>query len=248
MSREHLQEIASLVKEKEPRILWYRSLKYVKEDQPEDTELGEDDPCLGNFDPEKCSKMMWTLNQARKNHTAPFEIPGTRGQRNNPVWRGERAIRATASSCKRMLGLSKESAKIDFCRSHIWGLNFVMTYAMRYGIEHEDEARQAYLTKIQLVDPEAEVEETGSWENPQYPMLSCSPDGFTTTPNLNEKVLLEIKCLSHEHVDPAKFHETMTSEQCKSYYLKKNAGRRCGSEGEPCILLSSADVARYFGF
>jgi len=220
MPREHVQKFVSSLKERGQKTLWYRLLRFVEDDEPEGS-VSDEDARLTDFDTRKCSRLLWEKNQVRKTHTAPFEIPNTKNQRRSPTWQKERAIRCTASTCKRILGLTEESAKINFLRQHVWGLDRIETYAMRYGIEHEDEAREAYLEKIRRIDPKIEVEVTGAWEHPKFPMLLCSPDGIVKSPGMIETILLEIKCLSLTHVNPAKFYETMSPEQCKSYYLKK---------------------------
>lgn len=56
---------------------------------------------------------------------------------------------------------------------------------MRYGSEHEPEARDIYATKHGV-----EVTEVGSIQHPDLPGFSCSPDGLVVSTNSG----IEIKC------------------------------------------------------
>ena len=135
------------------------------------------------------------------------------------MYRREKAIRCTASSCKTPLGLRKESAKIRYLRSNVWFLDKFSTWATRYGIENEPRARQAYLTKMKEKDEDATVIECGLWINPKYPQLGCSPDGILRSPLLG-RILLEIKCLTLTHINP-EFFEDMSDDKLRRFYLKR---------------------------
>ena len=174
---------------------------------------------------EKCSEFLWLLNQVRKRESTPYEVPGTEGQRKSDVWHLERRYRCTASSCKEVLGLHKDSAKIRYLRNHVWGKsNFRPTWNMQYGIDHEDEARNDYEKKVRNYDPDAFVVKCGLWINPMYPQLCCSPDGLVITSS-GERILLEIKCLTLTYVDPEKFEELMPPEKQKNFYLHRLPGK-----------------------
>lgn len=92
---------------------------------------------------------------------------------------------------------------------------------MQYGIDHEDEAREKY-TEIMQQSEAVQVEEQGVWVNPKYPGLSCSPDGIVGSPELQEKILLKIKVICAENVNPKQFEKFMTKEQQQAFYLKRD--------------------------
>ena len=167
---------------------------------------------------------MWTLNQARKNHTGPYEIEGTRGQRENAQWLRIRSWYCGGSVSQTITGLTKESAKIAFLRKHVHRLDRdKITPAMQTGIDNEGAARAKYTEIMQRSEPDLEVHETGSWGNPKYPALSCSPDALVWSPVLGVWILLEIKILTLDHVNPKRFWETMTKKQLGGFYLVKDS-------------------------
>jgi len=117
-----------------------------------------------------------------------------------------------------LLGLQRQSAVVRELQSHVWGMHTtMMIWQMKSGIEHEDEAREAYTELVKRMDPEAVViGNCGLWVNPKYTMLCCSPDGFLESPSTG-RVLLEIKCLTMTYVDPQRFKELMPEDEQKNF-------------------------------
>lgn len=165
---------------------------------------------------------MWTLNQARKNYTGPYEIEGTRGQRDNPQWLKIRSWYCGGSVSQTITGLTKDSAKIAFLRKHVHCLDSNINIAMQAGVDNENIAREKYREIMQRSEPNLEVHETGSWGNPKYPALACSPDALVWSPVLGEWILLEIKILTLSGVDPKKFWKTMTKKQMNGFYMVRD--------------------------
>ena len=114
----------------------------------------------------------------------------TRGQSASEDWRQLRKFRLTSSKNFKQVA----SRKRDFERLTQSMLNekVVQTAAMKYGLEHENEAAKAY------VDATGNnVYLSGIVINPSAPYLACSPDGrvFDNSENGPEQFgLLEIKC------------------------------------------------------
>jgi len=157
------------------------------------------------------------MNQVKKTYDGPYELEGTADQRNSRLWQGERAIRCTASNCKMILGLSKQSAKIRFMRQNLWKLDRYQSEAMAYGIAHEEEALREYLRQIREEDEDATLLRCGLWMNPENPQLACSPDSILRSPKFG-RVLVEVKCLTLPYIDPEKFEE-MPREKLRGFYL-----------------------------
>ena len=146
-------------------------------------------------------------------------MEGTVGQSFNPLWHDERAICCTASNCMTVLGLTKDSAKIRHLRTSMWKLDRYVSYAMKYGLEKEPEALETYLRQMKEKDEDAILLKCGMWKNPKYPVLSCSPDGILRSPKFG-RVLVEVKVLVMEHIDPANF-EAMPPQSLRGFYLKR---------------------------
>lgn len=85
------------------------------------------------------------------------EIPGTRQQSNSPAWFHERQYRITASKCKEvcLLGDKLVSNKgnefkwkfLNWISNNFWSPKFIQTRDMKYGIEEEVKAREAYTSQ-----------------------------------------------------------------------------------------------------
>ena len=171
----------------------------------------------------KCSRLMWELNRKCVGKDAPFEVPSTHGQSDNPNWKKERSIICTAYDNKQFLGLSTGESKKKYLRKKIWGLDNYVSKAMQEGKETEAQGRELYAKYVSRIDSNFSIEETGLWKNPKYPQLGCSPDGFVKHPFYPEPILLEIKRLTKGHVNPAKFEEQMTHDEKKSFYLYRDS-------------------------
>lgn len=228
ISEEKLLAFKTMLEAKLPNCLW---LYHLQVEPPVDvtSELEDHTTTPTNIYDELervallCSKALWLLNRVRKEHSRPFEIEGTRGQRQNPNWLKKRSLYCGGAVSQTITGLSLESAKIAFLRKHVHLLDRKITKPMQYGIDHEDIARLKYLEIMRASEPDIEVYETGSWCNPKYPSLSCSPDSLVYSPILMEWILHEIKVLTFEDVNPKKFYLQLTENQQKAFYLRRNS-------------------------
>ncbi|KAE8742063.1 hypothetical protein FOCC_FOCC012390 [Frankliniella occidentalis] len=220
MSKEKLEKKTSSLEKNIPSSLLLYQLESL-------TDLSEED---GDTPSEKiqqaavaCSKFIWSLNKKCEGMLKPFEeVEGTKGQTDSESWSMERSKCSTAFDCKTFLGLSSGQAKKNYLRKKIWRLDRVETAAMKYGKQMEGPARKVYAEKIKKVHSSLEVIEAGLWKNPKYPTLACSPDGFIVSTKLQQPILLEIKCLSKEYIDPKHFEDQMTTDEIKRFYLVRN--------------------------
>lgn len=87
----------------------------------------------------------------------------------------------------------------------------IETVAMKWGTEHEDEARMAYCLRANV-----DVEQVGFVEHPELEYVGCSPDGMVGTDGL-----IEIKCpfTSREHV------RTLVSREIPEQYVAQVQGQ-----------------------
>lgn len=159
----------------------------------------------------------------RNTHTAPFEVDGTQGQKSNPEWLKKRALYATASDAAKLIGLKRESALIAFLRNHVWSLDKYESTAMKFGTDNEDKARDKYVEIVKENYPDMEITQTGSWVNPKFSQLSCSPDGMVKLSPSSENILLEIKCIAMANMNPETFDTDMTGKQLSGFYIYREA-------------------------
>lgn len=110
------------------------------------------------------------------------------------------------------------------------------TPAMQYGIDNETRAKSDYFTKITESYKEATLRECGIWKNPQYPTLSCSPDGLGQLSPGTKFILLEVKCLTKTNINPNRFEDELTDKQIAAFYLIREE-----PANNPSILLPNSD-------
>jgi putative phage-type endonuclease len=118
-------------------------------------------------------------------------------------WLNARKSRITASNFGAAIGLNKYKSARGLLKDLLWN-TFKGNAATRWGSEHEDVARDAYVAQMQAeIDAgvseytSIRVEETGLHVNPARPWLGSSPDGVvhvTRGDGSSHKFLLEIKC------------------------------------------------------
>lgn len=192
----------------------------------EDGDYSDED--LYQFYPERRDQFYESLEdlinrlKPNPNHEGPFEVRGTRGQSANDLWGSLRSVHATASTCRKVTHFRTDSAKMNHLRSHMWKIDRVLTKAMAYGIRNEAQARNAYMIKMQEIDPTVQVQETGLFLNTQLKGLSCSPDGLVNS-EYGEPVLLEIKCpYSLKNIDPNDFEEQLPLKKRRKFCLMRN--------------------------
>ncbi|KAK3931163.1 Alkaline nuclease [Frankliniella fusca] len=170
----------------------------------------------------QCSIFFWLMHWVRNYHRTTLELQNTRGQTENGFWYSERCVRVTASVAKQVLGLTSPEAKMNFLRKHMWGLDKFESPGMIYGKESEPIAREEYIKEIRKEDPQATVREMGTCINPDFPQLSCSPDGLLFSEVLGDR-LLEIKCpVVLAEGDPNHFEQFLHQKQKWNFFLKRN--------------------------
>jgi hypothetical protein len=156
-----------------------------------------------------------------KEHSGSFEIQSTRGQSESELWHIIRMICLSASVCHRVCKMKSANSIKNFLRQHLWGLDKVMTKAMRYGNEKESSARQAYIEMKQKEDPFVYVEVPGTCMHTEYKGLSCSLDGIVCSQNTHPKGL-EIKCpysLRNKNINA--FEKHLSRTKLKSFCLSR---------------------------
>lgn len=170
-----------------------------------------------------CSQVMWNFNRLRRVSTKePLHFRRTVQQHQSNFWISEKALRISASNAKQILGL--DTGRMKYLRRHIWGLDPVLTEAMKYGMREEDNGRRAYAEMLRAARPDLTVLTCGMWVNPRYPMLSCTPDGLDVSINGIER-LLEIKSpFTLEGTDPNNFESTLSPEQLSRFVLRRAPG------------------------
>lgn len=139
-------------------------------------------------------KIQVTHNRAREIERIP--------QGTTP-WLDSRKYRLTASNFGAAIGVNRYKSPNGLLKDMLWH-SFKGNAATRWGSEHEDIARDAYIAVIQKQIDEGtspyksiRVEETGLFINPETPWLGSSPDGIvhvTLRDGTEDKFLLEIKC------------------------------------------------------
>ena len=148
-------------------------------------------------------------------YIGPFEVPGTRGQSISELWHFIRSISCSASVSRRISHMKDARSYIAFLRSHLWKIDTVSTKAMKYGLDHEDEARQAYITKKVSQGTIVEVEVPGLHMHTELPGLVCSLDGIAHVQNQRPKVY-ESKCpRKYKNIDPNKFDDKLSQKHLK---------------------------------
>ena len=119
------------------------------------------------------------------------------------AWLDARKNRLTASNFGAAIGNNRYKSPNGLLRDMLWNV-FRGNAATRWGSEHEDIARDAYIARVQREIDDGtspytsiRVEETGLFVNPARSWLGSSPDGVvhvTTRDGGSHKFLLEIKC------------------------------------------------------
>lgn len=231
-----MAKLLSLLKTSEDKnTLWSLQLKTAAKKYQFDTPIPtSDDPIFADLvidtydgpprdmDTVKlqCSIFFWLMYWVRNHYRTPLEIEKTRGQSENGFWFSERCVRITASVGKEVLGLTSPSAKMNFLRKHMWGLDKYESDDMKYGKKSEPVARN--IQEIKKEDPEATVREMGTCINPDFPQLSCSPDGLLFSEVLGDR-LHEIECPGVlVEGDPNHFEEYLHQKQEAHFCLRRN--------------------------
>ncbi len=103
-------------------------------------------------------------------------------------WLAARKGKITASIAAACLGMSPHTSRQNALRVILGTEPESVNDYMRWGVEHEADARDAYEVETgRLVTP------TGFWVHPTLPWLGASPDGL-----VDDDGLVEIKCPSEQ--------------------------------------------------
>ncbi|KAG9260834.1 uncharacterized protein LOC125804596 [Astyanax mexicanus] len=117
----------------------------------------------------------------------------TRQQHRSPVWFTSRAGRITASNVHAVVSTSVTAPAMSIVRKVCYPKKTATTAAIKWGIDHEEEARQAYVKLTATQHENLNVEKCGFIINPSFPEVGASPDGFINCTCCG-KGCLEIKC------------------------------------------------------
>ncbi len=115
----------------------------------------------------------------------------TRDQRDNPLWHEQRLGRLTASSFHDIF--VRKSNYDSLIKQLLSKKDISHIPAIQWGVEHEDQAREAYTLKVTDQHEKFQCSQVGLVINTNYPHLGASPDGYVTC-NCCGHGLIEIKC------------------------------------------------------
>jgi len=148
--------------------------------------------------PITASEVLFNIRVSPEQARAIAHIP-----QGSQAWLNARKNRITASNFGAAVHMNKYKSPRGLLKDLLWN-TFKGNTATRWGSEHEDVARDAYVAHIRR-EIEAgrseytsiRVEETGLHVNPELPWLGSSPDGIvhvTLRDGSTRRFLLEIKC------------------------------------------------------
>ena len=118
----------------------------------------------------------------------------TRDQRKSDEWYRQRQGRLTASDFHKVYAMQKQTNPTTVARQLLSKPDISHIPAIRWGVDHEDVARQDYIKEMSSSHTNFKCTNAGLVVNPLYPHLGASPDGFVQCDCCAGKGLLEIKC------------------------------------------------------
>ncbi|CAG2215690.1 unnamed protein product [Mytilus edulis] len=193
--------------EKYPKLL--QSLQ-----DPDISDINIDSHCKDIFSGYLCSDYQATNLEA-----------ATRNQAISPLWFQHRMGRVTASKAHDVW-TRKDTTSPDVLVKRIVGYSsydLSKKAAVKWGVDHEEECRQAYITNQSTQHIDFECNLSGFTINNQHPFLGASPDGITNCQCCG-KGLIEIKC-PYKHKDITVMQAASSDKDfCldKSLHLKTN--------------------------
>ena len=148
----------------------------------------------------------------------------TRGQSESSLWYHHRRIRITASNFG-MIAKRKATTPVANAVKILLYTRSANTKAKRCGLNHEDDARQAYLQYLRATNPQASIVSSGLVIDVDEPSLACSPDGLVDIRGSDEpNGVVELKCpFSAAELTPQEAAKTLKSFSCK---LKQDDGTK----------------------
>ena len=117
----------------------------------------------------------------------------TKSQSKSPLWSSMRTGRITASRFKAVSHTSPASPSISLIMSICHPeISRFKTAATCWGCEHEQVARDKYVSLLSMSHHNFKVEESGLFLSTEYPFVGASPDGLVTCACCNDGIC-EIK-------------------------------------------------------
>lgn len=156
-------------------------------------------------------------------YQGPVEFCGTELQSHSEMWTQFRSLFVTASKAHDLAHMQSDNARKQFLRNHLWGFKKIQTKGMKYGTDHEEMARQAYIEMKKESNPFVNVQKAGLVANTKFLGIACSPDGYVKNGVGQTKRLLEIKCpftLRNHH--PNLFTQVLKPKQLERFPLMTN--------------------------
>ena len=163
-----------------------------------------------------CTEIFGNLNVTEEE--AKFLESSTKAQSNSTIWHQYRKGRITASYFCDVSKYTWEKYPLSLVKS-------IMQYyavsenvpALKWGKEHEDDARKEYILYMESRHTHFEVKSSGLVINPSYPYLGASPDGVVSCDCCGTGVL-EIKCTYKYRNEVPTCDDALCD---RSYFLKE---------------------------
>ncbi|VDI40629.1 Hypothetical predicted protein [Mytilus galloprovincialis] len=182
------------------------------------------DPDISDNDIDNHCKDIFSSYSCSDYQATNFEA-ATRNQSISPLWFQHRMGRITASKANDVW-TRKETTSPDVLVKRIVGYSsydLSKKTAVKWGIDHEEECKQAYITNQSTQHLDSECNLSGFTINSQHPFLGASPDGITNCQCCGKR-LIEIAC-PYKHKDIAVMQAASSDKDfCldKSLHFKTN--------------------------
>jgi hypothetical protein len=117
----------------------------------------------------------------------------TRDQQNSPAWYAYRAGRITATQMHSVFRFNIANPAISTVKSVVYPGRKINNDAVRWGIQHEEQACKNYVKAVEHEHHGLHVEKCGFFVNPRCPYMGASPDRIVTCVCCG-RGCLEVKC------------------------------------------------------